>query len=202
MLYKVKKLKKEQGLLHDKKGEPENRLFSEVGIRSRLRREELGFSRSRVAKLINVSLSTLQAWENQEREPSASDIIRLSEVLEVSASWLLCGEIEHNDSQQSTPDKSSNKGYTLMTIWESLDPIEKEQLSKLLVRKGADLLTQLLDNETICLMQLTGERRDAALLLARLLPKDVREILSEMRKRCGLTDEDDNQVTGKQAGVA
>ncbi len=97
------------------------------------------------------------------------------------------------------PDKGAQ---ALLTIWDGLEPEEKELLSKLLVRKGAELLAQLLDNETICLMQLTGERRDAALLLARLLPKDVREILSEMRKRCGLTDEDDNQVTGKQAGIA
>lgn len=97
------------------------------------------------------------------------------------------------------PDKGAQ---ALLTIWDGLEPEEKELLSKLLVRKGAELLVQLLDNETICLMQLTGERRDAALLLARLLPKDVREILSEMRKRCGLADEDDHQVAGKQSGVA
>ncbi|EMO1733892.1 helix-turn-helix domain-containing protein [Salmonella enterica] len=195
-------MKKEQVLLQGKCNEPENRLFSGVGTRSRLRREELNLSRSKVAKLINVSLSTLQAWENQEREPSASDILRLSEALGVSASWLLCGEAAAHNEQQSVPPPPSNKDHTLMTIWESLEPIEKELLSKLLLRKGSDLLTQLLDNETICLMQLTGERRDAALLLARLLPKDVREILSEMRKRCGLADEDDHQVAGKQSGVA
>lgn len=105
-------------------------------------------------------------------------------------------------SQQQEGNAYDNGAQALLTIWSGLEPVEKELLSKLLVRKGSELLAQLLDDETICLMQLTGERRDAALLLARLLPKDVREILSEMRKRCGLADEDDHQVAGKQSGVA
>lgn len=64
---------------------PENELKSEIGTRIRTQREALKLSRSYVADKLGVALSTLQAWENEDREPSATHILKLSECLNTSA---------------------------------------------------------------------------------------------------------------------
>ncbi|EAO6529869.1 hypothetical protein MPT26_001719 [Salmonella enterica] len=69
----------------------------------------------------------------------------------------------------------------IVAIVSSLKPNECEDLSMMLGRKGADFLTKLLDEDTVCLMQLTGEKKEAALLLTQLDLIRVREILSELR---------------------
>lgn len=71
--------------------EPENNLNSEIGKRIRFIREENKLSRNHVAELLGVSLSTLQAWENGEREPSATHVVRLASILSSSVDFLLIG---------------------------------------------------------------------------------------------------------------
>ncbi|HCL5208666.1 TPA: hypothetical protein N2F63_005429, partial [Salmonella enterica] len=93
-------------------------------------------------------------------------------------------------------------GQTLIAIWDALEPEEKEALSKKLGRKGAELLTQLLDDDNLCLMQLSGEKREAALLLVGMEPELAREILSQMREHSGLADPENHQVNPKRAGAA
>ncbi|SYE97705.1 repressor protein [Klebsiella pneumoniae] len=70
---------------------PENELKSEIGKRIRSKREELKQSRNHVADFLGVALSTLQAWENEDREPSATHILKLAECLGVSVEWLVSG---------------------------------------------------------------------------------------------------------------
>ncbi|HAF2131490.1 TPA: hypothetical protein G9F27_005876 [Salmonella enterica] len=91
---------------------------------------------------------------------------------------------------------------TLIAIWESLDPEEQLQVSRQIGRKGAEVLTQLLDDDNLCLMQLTGEKRQAALLLVGMEPELAREILSQMREHSGLADPENHQVNPKHAGAA
>ena len=71
---------------------PENELKSEIGTRIRTQREALKLSRSYVADKLGVALSTLQAWENEDREPSATHILKLSECLNASVAWLVAGD--------------------------------------------------------------------------------------------------------------
>lgn len=78
---------------------PENESLMSLGTRIRTHREALKLSRGYVADVLGVSLSTLQAWENDEREPAASSILRLSETLKTSVSKLLLG----SDSEESKP---------------------------------------------------------------------------------------------------
>ncbi|ECM1814007.1 hypothetical protein SX97_14105 [Salmonella enterica subsp. enterica serovar Newport] len=88
-------------------------------------------------------------------------------------------------------NESAGKGFSMairsdaidriIAILSSLKPNECEDLSMLLGRKGADFLTKLLDEDTMCLMQLSGEKKEAALMLTQLDPIRVREILSELR---------------------
>lgn len=70
---------------------PVNELKSEIGSRIRAKREALRLSRQVVSEGIGVALSTLQAWENDEREPTASHVLKLSIYLDTSVEWLLTG---------------------------------------------------------------------------------------------------------------
>lgn len=70
---------------------PENESSSEIGKRIRAQREALKLSRQAVATFVGVAQSTMQAWENIEREPSATNILRLSECLKVTVEWLVTG---------------------------------------------------------------------------------------------------------------
>ncbi|ECA2706032.1 helix-turn-helix transcriptional regulator [Salmonella enterica subsp. enterica] len=97
-------MKKTPSCFRVAQGEPENEFPSQIGSRCRLRRSEMKLSRSKVAEMIGVSLSTLQAWENQEREPTASDILKLASVLRVDVSWLLTGQ-----ATIKTKDTNTNK---------------------------------------------------------------------------------------------
>ena len=70
---------------------PENELKSGIGKHIRALREGKKLSRQAVADYVGVALSTLQAWENEEREPSATNIMRLSEFLDTSVELLVTG---------------------------------------------------------------------------------------------------------------
>lgn len=71
--------------------EPVSELKSEIGGRIRVQREALRLSRQIVSEGIGVALSTLQAWENDEREPTASHVLKLASFLNTSVEWLLTG---------------------------------------------------------------------------------------------------------------
>lgn len=77
---------------------PENELKSFIGKHIRVQREALKLSRQVVAEFLGVALSTLQAWENEEREPTASHVIKLAEILNTSVEWLITG---YSDAQVS-----------------------------------------------------------------------------------------------------
>lgn len=81
---------------------PESELSVSLGARIRTLREALKLSRGYVADTLGVSLSTLQAWENDEREPAASSILRLSETLKTSVGKLLLGVDSEEDKPAST----------------------------------------------------------------------------------------------------
>lgn len=193
LLWKVKKMKKSCDNLHVNQSKPENGFETMLGIRCRQRRDELKLSRNKVADMVGVSLSTLQAWENQEREPTASDIIKLANALSVSASWLLSGECANTENSQTSISQTSNQGLLqtdidpqiyaqqrLIAIISALDSSEVEHLSKLLALNGARYLSRLLNPENQDLLQLEGRKRLAALMLVDMPDEQVREILEEI----------------------
>lgn len=52
-------------------------------------RKRIGLTQEKLADLVNVHLNTLSRWELGQREPRASEIIKLCEVLGVSEAELL-----------------------------------------------------------------------------------------------------------------
>ncbi len=57
-------------------------------------REAAGHTQSTLAKQLGVKLVTMQAWENDLKEPRANRLQMLSGMLGVSLVWLLTGEGE------------------------------------------------------------------------------------------------------------
>ncbi|WP_440162496.1 XRE family transcriptional regulator [Actinobacillus pleuropneumoniae] len=90
-----------------------------LGKRVRFERERLRLTRPELAKMIGVSLSALQGWETNEREPQASMIIKIAETLDVTPNYLLTGE-------QSQP-KSENGIVT--RAFERLKDVSDEMVS-------------------------------------------------------------------------
>lgn len=54
-------------------------------------REAAGLSQGSLAEQIGVKLSTVEAWENDMKEPRANRLQMLSGMLSVSLGWLLTG---------------------------------------------------------------------------------------------------------------
>ncbi|UKH19844.1 XRE family transcriptional regulator [Actinobacillus pleuropneumoniae] len=71
---------------------------SMIGNRVREQREKLGLSRNEMADRLGVSLSALQNWEINEREPQASMIIKMAELLGVTPNYLLTGEQSESEA--------------------------------------------------------------------------------------------------------
>lgn len=57
-------------------------------------RKRIGLTQEKLADLVNVHLNTLSRWELGQREPRASEIAKLCEVLGVSEAELLRGPAE------------------------------------------------------------------------------------------------------------
>lgn len=55
-------------------------------------RIERGYTQPQLAKLIGVSNAVISFWENNLREPTASNIILLAKYLDVSTDYLLGNE--------------------------------------------------------------------------------------------------------------
>ena len=58
-------------------------------------RKRNNLSQKKLSELVNVSFSTVRRWEKNEREPRASDIKKLCEVLNVTEAELLNGEAKN-----------------------------------------------------------------------------------------------------------
>lgn len=67
------------------------------GDRLAAAREQTGLSQEDLAKRLGVKLITLQAWEQDLKEPRANRLQMLSGMLNISLSWLLTGQGEGPD---------------------------------------------------------------------------------------------------------
>lgn len=154
------------------------------------------------AKDWGVPVSTLNNYIHKGTEPSFKIVCLISNKEQVSLNWLAYGDDDVQQQPQQDVPCVGGGVQTLIAIWESLDPEEQLQVSRKLGRKGAEVLTQLLNDDNLCLMQLSGEKREAALLLVGMEPERAREILSQMREHSGLADPENHQVNTKRAGAA
>lgn len=180
-----------------------------VRFGERLREAMKGMSNVELAKRSGLSEGSIRKYIKGESYPSIDNAALVAESCGVSLIWLLCGIEVRDDSYNGTSEgidttnKDSEDFRDLLTIFKSLSSTERKSLVHLLGRKGSEFLTQLLDEENICLLQLSGDKREAALILAQLVPERVREILSELRASRDMAGSGHQQdVDGQHKGVA
>ena len=81
-------------------------------------REEKGVSQRQLAEIVGVSAVTVLNWENGIYDPSAKDLIKLSEALDASIDYLV-----GNDSQDNEKE----------AVRRALNRLSKEDLIELIV---------------------------------------------------------------------
>ncbi len=71
--------------------EPQDELVRRqlVGARIKMIRQALGLKQSDLAKKLSVSTALITAYETGRREPSIKNLVALTQMLNVSADWLL-----------------------------------------------------------------------------------------------------------------
>lgn len=74
-----------------------------LGQNIKNRREELKLSQEYVAEQLGVSRQAVSKWETGQSEPTASNLIRLTEVFEISLAELV--DPNKNDAEQSISEK-------------------------------------------------------------------------------------------------
>jgi transcriptional regulator with XRE-family HTH domain len=84
-----------------------------VGSRIRVRRDQIGLSREDLAQLTSISVRQLSDIELGHTSMSVKSLIRLIEVLDISADYILFGqEVEDNDVHQFVSDLLKNYDIT------------------------------------------------------------------------------------------
>lgn len=165
----------------------------EESIQARIKRLIGKRSMRQAAIAWGLSYSTLNNYFEKGTTPGLKVVKNICEAEKVSLEWLVWGD----DRQPRQRDVQGDNGpQALLTIWEGLEPTEKEQLSRLLIRKGADFLTLLLDREMQELHNFTGVRRAAALSLKNWPEERIREVFAGSE-----TAADHFNITDKQAGA-
>lgn len=90
-----------------------------IGERIRERRKELELDQPSLAKAVGVSNGTISFWETDTNSPKGKNLLKLSDVLGKSPSWILTGK-EFDPAQLR--QLLGEKGTTLLETFEKLSP--------------------------------------------------------------------------------
>ncbi|EEP2826629.1 helix-turn-helix transcriptional regulator [Salmonella enterica] len=170
-------------------------------VKERIKLLMKGRSKSAVARLWGLPFSTLNNYFEKDAIPSLQVASQIAAVEGVTIDWLVLG----TESQQTQPLPQKPQQYeierdkdvqVILAIWQGLELHEREEISKLLSRRGGDFLAILLDKNIQELHELAGVRRLLALELKNMPEARVREIYE------GNTNEADHfNLTDKQASA-
>ncbi len=85
-----------------------------VGDRVFLRLKEIGMSQKELSERTGIAQSTISEWKKKKNNPTTDRIMIISEVLDVSPSWLLSGAVakgkRSNESDYIVVDKKTELG--------------------------------------------------------------------------------------------
>lgn len=146
-------------------------------------------SRRQAAQAWDINYNTLQNYFKRaglEPVPRKLVLEKIARKEGVTVDWLLTGvsSSEFKEKPVTINKELKKTNPSALRLLDMLDFLGEEKINaivKLLTLKGVERLTALLDEDNLNLMQLTGEKREAALMLMQLDPIRVREILSELR---------------------
>lgn len=94
-----------------------------LGDRIRRHRERLNLTRPKLAKEVGTSLSSLQSWEMNDREPQASMIIAIATALGITPSYLLTGDGEQEEMKKidQVPSESRTRNISMIQSFNSIN---------------------------------------------------------------------------------
>lgn len=72
------------------------------GMRLRQARKDNKITQRDLAKMLDVSFSSISEWENGHHRPDLNILENICQILNVQASWLLCEDQNPNSNQNST----------------------------------------------------------------------------------------------------
>ncbi|ECB6684898.1 hypothetical protein G8935_003089 [Salmonella enterica] len=154
-------------------------------------------SRSEAARAWEININTMQNYYKRRHQkpaplPREHQLKKIAECENVSMEWLLTGQgeeptiperIDHSLVQKKRRKQPSNHRsngtQAILGAWEALSEKEQDLLKKLILRKGGEFLTILLDDHIQELHALDGVRRLLALELKNIPEEKVREIYEE-----------------------
>ncbi len=95
--------------------------MSTLGARLRMIREELGYSKQKMAEYLGISLQTCRRYESDENSPTADFCISLCQRENINIQWLLTGEGPMKGgvpvpTSPSTPSKASTPAVDGATL--------------------------------------------------------------------------------------
>lgn len=99
-----------------------------VGERIKKRREELGYSQTKVAELTGVTPAAISQFESGTKLPSIQVLTKLANALRVTTEYLL-GKKEDLDIEDVLQDESVR---TLFRDFKGLHPEDKELISRVI----------------------------------------------------------------------
>ncbi len=101
-------------------------LKAEMGLRIKNRRKEIGLTQESFAEKLEISVKHLSEVERGLAGLSIENLVKLSEILEISLDYVIKGKIDE--------DKWGGVSYSLKNV-----PTEKEKLIKELITLGIEL---------------------------------------------------------------
>lgn len=126
------------------------------------------------AKDWGLSVSTLNNYITKGTEPGFNVMTIIANKEQVSLDWIANGkELQPQQPQQPQQPDDDTTIQGINAVLRALDENERAQLYRLIARKGADFLVNLLNSDNQQLMGLTGEARELALLLSKMRPENV-----------------------------
>lgn len=108
-----------------------------LGVRIKALREEKGLTQNELAKMLNVTKSTISYYENNKRVPIVSNLHDLARVFNVSYDYLM-----GNDSFEIAED-SDTKKYGMYMANEEIEFIKE-------VRKNSKFHEKVIENPKRC----------------------------------------------------
>lgn len=88
-----------------------------LGTRIMNLRKKKRLSQQKLANKLFVTDKTISSWEKNRTEPGLEMIIKLSEVLDCSASYLIYGDVNKNDIETEIKVKLSKKEFEELKIY-------------------------------------------------------------------------------------
>lgn len=88
-----------------------------LGTRIMNLRKKKRLSQQKLANKLFVTDKTISSWEKNRTEPGLEMIIKLSEVLDCSASYLISGDVNKNDIETEIKVKLSKKEFEELKIY-------------------------------------------------------------------------------------